>query len=357
MARNSGNKSRFTYKRRSYEDARKRAEQAGGSRDSYINEEIQLYKPSEGENLIRILPPSWEEPDHYGIDIYVHYGVGPDNAAYLCRQKMLGEACPICEERANAEAAGDKDYAKKLKPTKRVLFYLVDRDKESEGVRAWASPWTVDKEIAIQATDSRTKEFFPVDDPDEGYDVKIARTGQGERTEYSVSIARRPSTIDITQDIEDVLVDKPLPNVLQYYDYSYIKGIFEGTAPATSTKKVEEEEAQEEEPTPSRSRSTRTSRKEESKNEWTWDDIQKLEGEKIDKFILDNDLNLDPNEFETDEELIEAICEEMGLNPPDTKEEEEEEEPPFEADEKEEETTKKSNIQDRLAALRNRRQR
>jgi len=293
---------KFQYQKRSFDAARKRTEQSAGTRDNYIKDEIALYKPSEGENLLRILPPTWEEPVHYGLDIYVHYNIGPDSAAYLCLDKMLAKPCPICEERNKAEHEGDKDYAKKLKPTKRVLFYLIDRDKEKEGLKAWASPWTVDKEIMIQATDSRTREFFPVDDPDEGFDVKITRTGIGEQTKYSVTIARRPSSIELDDATWDTLEEIPCPESLIYYEYDHISQIFEGTTTeaASSTESKE------------------PSNKGFEKLEVTYEEVQATSGSDLDKLVDEAALSLDPGSFESDQELADAICDELGLKKPST---------------------------------------
>jgi len=288
---------KFQYKKRSFDTARKRTEQSSGTRDNYILEDIPLYKPTEGENLLRILPPTWKEPTHYGYDIYVHYNVGPDSAAYLCLEKMKEQPCPICEARSLADHEGDKEYAKKLKPTKRVLFYLVDRDKEKEGLKAWASPWTVDKEVMIQATDSRTREFFPVDDPDDGFDVKITRTGIGEQTKYSVTIARRPSSIDLDDSTWDTLENHPVPEVLVYYDYDHINQIFEGKAPESSDSQKDNND-----PLPDL--------------DITYDEVQALNGGALDALCDEAKLKLDPGSFDTDQDLADAICDELGLQKP-----------------------------------------
>ena len=354
------------YKKRDYSAGRKRAEQSASTRDNYINDDIRLFKPAEGENLIRILPPTWDDAEHYGLDIFVHYNIGADNAAYLCPLKNNGEACPICEAREEAEAEGDTEYAKKLKPTKRVLFYLVDRDKEEEGVKAWASPWTIDKDIAIQATDSRNREYFPVDDPEEGYDVSITRDGQGTNTKYSVAIARRQTEIELTDEIMDILEDMPIPETLVFFDYEHIEKVFSG-AVAAHDKIDEEDEEDEEDETPSRSRTS--SRKSKSKAKTpTYEEVQELAGEELDDLIDKLGLDLDPNSFGSDEELVNAICEALGL----------EDEPPFETDDEEkdsdpgeddsasekeepdpdeEESDGKKKRRNRLAGLRNRKNR
>ena len=313
----SASKRTLKYQKRDYSAGRKRAEQSASTRDNYINDDIRLFKPAEGENLIRILPPTWDDPEHYGFDIFVHYNIGADNAAYLCPLKNKGEPCPICEARETAEAEGDTEYAKKLRPTKRVLFYLVDRDKEEEGLKAWAAPWTIDKDIAIQATDSRNREFFPVDDPEEGFDVSITRDGQGTNTKYSVAIARRESEIELTDEIMDVLEDMPVPDMLIYFEYDHIEQIFSGGH-------VQQEDDEEEDDEKPSRKSSRKSSKAKPKTP-TYEEVQELVGEELDDIIDKLGLDLDPNSFGSDEELVEAICEALGLT----------DEPPTKADDDE----------------------
>ena len=337
---------KFQYKKRSFDAAKKRAEQSAGTRDNYILEDIPLYKPTEGENLIRILPPTWEEPNHYGMDIYVHYNVGPDSAAYLCLNKMKGEDCPICEERINAEHEGDKDYAKKLKPTKRVLFYLIDRDKEKEGLKAWASPWTVDKEIMIQATDSRTREFFPVDDPDEGFDVKVTRTGAAEQTKYSITIGRRSTSIELDDAVWDILEEHPIPDILIYHPYEHIAKVFEGTAAAGS----DSNDASPKEQIANRRSKTQEKEKEEDEVDVTYNEVQDMRGAELDELVEKAGLDMDTSSFDTDQKLADAICDALGLQ--DTKETDPEPDPEPEKEPKKEEGT--SRISSRLAGLRKR---
>lgn len=384
---------KFKYQRRDYSDARKRAEQNAGNRDSYINDAVSLFKPAEGDNVIRILPPTWDDPKHYGIDLYVHYQVGSDNSAYLCPASMHKHfpelvddpACPICEERAVADREGDKDYAKKLKPVKRVLVYLIDRDKEKEGIKAWPMPWTVDRDLAIQATDSRTQEYLPIDDPDEGYDVTITRTGTNERTEYGIRIARRSTELDMDEDMEDFIVENPLPTLLRFYPSDYIRSVFEGGAPtgatatATSSEsKTAAREEEEEQPAKTPQREARKSSRrrkeeeveEEAKSDYTWESIHALAGDALDDLIDETGLDFDPAEFKTDEDLADAICEALELSKPKPRaqrrinrrevEEEEVVKEPVTAngddeEEEEEERPRRSGIRDRLKGMRNKR--
>jgi hypothetical protein len=88
--RNQKKQGSFRYQPRTAEDLKKRASQDGSNRDSMFNQDVKMYKPKEGDNNIRILPPTWPDAKHFGFDGYVHYDIGPDGAAYLCLEKMEG---------------------------------------------------------------------------------------------------------------------------------------------------------------------------------------------------------------------------------------------------------------------------
>ena len=198
----------YSYETRSPDQARKRSEQGGNDFDKILVDTVKMWKPNDGPNTIRLLPPTWKKPEHYGYDIFVHYGVGPDRQSYLCLHKMKGEPCPICEERTEAQRHGDEKYAKELEPKKRVLVYLVDRDHEKDGVQAWAMPWTVDRDTVKISTDRRSGEVLPIDHPEEGYDVLFEKKGAKDRTEYlGNAIDRRDSPLG-KQDWLDFAMDQ-----------------------------------------------------------------------------------------------------------------------------------------------------
>ena len=187
---------RYEYQQREPNAMKKRGEQSGNDFDKIFIDDVKVFKVNDGNNFIRFLPPTWKNPEHFGLDIYVHYGIGPDNQTYLCLHKMKGEACPICEEAKRAQDDGDDDYAKKLKPNKRVLVYLIDRDHEKEGLMAWSMPWTVDRDICKISVDKRTGETLELDNPDNGYDIEFEKKGQKQKTEYlGIAVARRPSEL------------------------------------------------------------------------------------------------------------------------------------------------------------------
>ena len=224
------------------EAVKKKLEGGKSDYDALFKSEYKVFSPNElGDYRIRILPPTWESEDDedgltYAYTVYVHYGIGPDDARYFCLNKMKNQPCPICEEYQRARRAGDEEYAKKLRPTTRALVWLIDRANEEDGPMLWAMPWSVDQEIARRVYDDVTKELLPIDDPFEGYDIMFSREGPSGKPQYmkyvGVDIARRPSPLFRNEeDIEAVaeyIIENPLPQTMIFYSYDHIKSVFDG---------------------------------------------------------------------------------------------------------------------------------
>lgn len=225
----------FTYQRRSPDAWRKRKEQKGGGFLSAVKSEYQIYTPPDGSNWIRILPPTWEGADHYGIDVWTHRDIGPDGGTVICLDHLketfgadLGR-CSVCLTRQKADFEGDKDLVKALRPTKRVAVWLLDRKKESEGPKIWVMGWTTDRDISGQAEDPQTREIYELDNPDEGYDIFFDRTNrkgpQGENwPDYSnFKTAKRPSKIEARY--LQYVIDHPLPDCLNILTPEEMEGL------------------------------------------------------------------------------------------------------------------------------------
>ena len=221
-------RSSFSYAPRSREQIDKRASMRGKEFDRIVKDHVKVWKPADGVNTIRILPATWSDPEHYGFDLYVHYGVGPDRQSYLDLFKMQGKKDPISEEHAEALRDGDDKYAKDIEAKRRCGVYLIDRDDEKEGVQFWAMPWTVDADLNKLAADKRTGEILNIDDPEEGYDITFEKTGKDRNTKYEApAIARRTSPLGSRKWL-DWAVENPLPDQLLYYDYEHIAKAFGG---------------------------------------------------------------------------------------------------------------------------------
>lgn len=221
---------RFQYQARSNDQWAKR--ESGKNFEGFIKDDYVTFTPKK-ENWIRILPPTWANPSHYGLDIWVHYGVGPNNASVLCSRRMQGKPCPICEAHDRAEQAGRED-ADQLRPTPRVLIWLIDRkdDKESRP-KAWAQPKTkVDLEICQICRDRMTGELYQIDNPDAGYDLTFVKEGEGLQTNYSgFALARRESAVE--DRYLEYIVQHPLPDILNWRNYDEVAALFEGQASIT----------------------------------------------------------------------------------------------------------------------------
>jgi hypothetical protein len=244
---------KFEYQARDRAAVTKRANQSSGRYDSMFKGDFSTWTPKEGTSRVRFLPPTWDEADHFGLDIFVHYGVGSDEQSYLCLQKMKEKDCPVCEEKSRAAKAGDTDYANKLSPIKRVLVWMIDRDDEDAGPQLWAMAWTNDKEITGLMVDERTGKVLNIDHHEHGYDVSFKRKGTKRKTQYTnFKIERDPSPLCDDEDKMgewlDFASEHPLPSVLQYYEAEYIAGV------ATTGGKESDEEEEEEKPRKKRPR-------------------------------------------------------------------------------------------------------
>jgi len=315
--------SRFKYQERGAEAAGKRANQSANEFDKILKEGIKMFKPNDGPNRVRILPPTWDGADHYGYDIHVNYGIGPDRNSYLSLSKMLDKPDPIAEERTLARNDGDEDYAKKLEPKRRVLVYLIDRDHEKEGVQAWAMPWTVDRDISKVSIDRQSGEVLPIDHPDEGYDVEFDKKGQKDRTEYiGVSIARRSTALGRDEWL-DYAIDNPLPEQLNFFDYDYIAKAFRGGGEHRDAHADRDDDrgnrGRDRDDDRSDDRDTRRGRdtpargRQQEDRKPTYEEVHDMTGEELEATVENYKLDIDPREAKDDEDLAAWICEEMKL--------------------------------------------
>ena len=228
---------KFTYQGRSKEDWSERANMKGGQFDSFIKPAYKLYKAKDGKNVIRIMPPTWAKPKHYGYDIHVNYQIGPDNQSYLSLSKMGKGRDPIAEARQQAEREGDEALAKALRPTHRILMWVIDRLEEDEGPLLYPAPFSkVDKAFIDLARDPESNEIVEVDHPDEGCDIRFYKTGSNLGTDYPAAKMRLLETSPLSADEDkqarwlEYITENPIPDCLQYYSYDHIAKVFGGGA-------------------------------------------------------------------------------------------------------------------------------
>lgn len=308
----------YQYQERSADTYKRRGDQGGSDFDKYLSDAIRMYKTADGDNTIRILPPTWKDAEHFGYDIYVHYGVGPDNQTYLCKHKMKGEPCPICDERERAQKDGDQEYADKLKPNKRVLVYVIDRNNEKDGPLVWSMPWTVDRDLCKLVVDKRSGELLPIDHPERGYDVEFERKGKGDRTQYiGLAIARRESDLGNDRWLEQVQ-ENPIPDSLIFYDYDHIAKVFGGSSGGRGRGRSNDDDIDAKNDKDLRDLETRRDRSSASSkdDELTWDGVHGMTYDELCALIDEERLDIKADDSKNDEELADWICEDLKISKP-----------------------------------------
>jgi len=230
---------KFKYRESSGETVKKRAAQKGGQWDSLFIDELPAFRTSDGRNRIRILPRTWDDGNHYAYDVNVHYQVGADNQSYLCL-KDIGKECCICDEREQT-ITEDVEYAKSLRPVRRCVVWVIDRNNPKEGPMLWAMPWTVDRDISQIAIDEETNEILKVEHPKKGFDVMFTLEGPkgGVKKYTGLKITRNElpiskSTKRMVQWL-NFIEEHPVPDCLFYREEEYIASVFGSSAKPADT--------------------------------------------------------------------------------------------------------------------------
>lgn len=219
--------SKFQYKARTAEQVEKRLSRTSGSFQGFLHDDYKLFKPAAGDNLIRFMPPTWDDAEHWGMEVHVHYNVGPERASVLCNAKMFGKKCPICEAQAAARKAGDEELAKELGERTQVVSWIVDMKDTSKGPQLYSIGFRMDSDFIKLTRDRESGEIYQIDNPEEGYNVSFQREGTGLTTKYSgYQLGRKASSIQA--DWLAYVVEHPLPEVLVHRDYDEVKKLFEG---------------------------------------------------------------------------------------------------------------------------------
>jgi len=90
--KSNGKSEGFRYRGPSASTVKQRATQSSGSYDNFINSKFPRFKANDGDNNIRLMPLTWDDMDkwgdNWGIEVWVHSYIGPDNSNFLCLQKM-----------------------------------------------------------------------------------------------------------------------------------------------------------------------------------------------------------------------------------------------------------------------------
>ena len=90
-----GNERSFQYQKRSKDDIKERANMRGSNFDRIFKPKYKQWKPKDGKNRIRILPPTWDKARHYGLDIFINYSKSNHPNFIQTHGMLLTERYPI----------------------------------------------------------------------------------------------------------------------------------------------------------------------------------------------------------------------------------------------------------------------
>jgi hypothetical protein len=198
-------------------------------------------KAKNGDNTVRILPPTWNKPRHYCLEVLEHRRIGADHSNYLCLDQEANpdrQSCPICTAWRETSARGDVDGAKLLSPKSRYLCLVLHRNGDSPTKPLIWDLWNkINLEILGRTRDKKSDSAIDVTNPYEGYDLSFRKSGQMINTTYDLfEFDRDPSPLHddpkVTEDIIDELYAKPLDSRLKFYDADHLEKVLFGTAEA-----------------------------------------------------------------------------------------------------------------------------
>lgn len=204
-----------------------------------------LWKPSEGENVIRIVPLK-DNPSNPFTELYFHY---LNNKTYLS-PVSFGDPDPIAEFCDQLRAGGSltKDEyreTKKFAPARRTYVPVIDRNRPQNGVRFWAFGKTVYSEILGVMADP---EYGDITDPQLGRDIRVTFTPQEKsdtnfaKTSIRVSPKQSPLTTN-PEELSTWLNEQPdLMSLYKRLSYDELKDILtkyiEGDSVASPTSRT-----------------------------------------------------------------------------------------------------------------------
>ena len=172
------------------------------------------WKPSEGDQTIRILPTADGDPFK---EFHFHYNVGK-NPGILCPKKNYGEHCPICDFASSLWKEGveknddqAKNAAKKLFARKRYYSPIIVRGKETNGVKIWAYGKMAYETLLGYVLDP---DYGDITDSETGTDLVLTYTVPGTPGSFpktQLKPRRRPSVLcdDAIASCEELIESVP----------------------------------------------------------------------------------------------------------------------------------------------------
>ena len=133
-----------------------------------------FWKPSEGEQEIRIVPTS--DGDPFKV-FHFHYNLGEAaRGGIVCPKRQFGEECPVCEFASSLwqeESSESKKMAKSLFVRQRFFSPVIVRGQEEQGVRIWGYGKTIYEQLLGLVLNP---DYGDITDVDKGVDLTLTYT-------------------------------------------------------------------------------------------------------------------------------------------------------------------------------------
>lgn len=217
-------------------DGYKAEDEKRAARKAEKKENDILWKPSEGENVIRIVPLKGNENPFQ--ELLFHYGFAGHGT--IISPVSFGEKDPIQEfaNEARSEGGLTKEQwleTKKFDPKMRTYVPIIVRGQEDKGVLFWSFGIQIYKELLTAGSDP---DYGDLHDVKEGHDIKVNYVpaekskkvfADGKKVpETSITIRPKPSVLGTAQQIKDWTTNQPdLLSNWTRYSFEELKDILE----------------------------------------------------------------------------------------------------------------------------------
>jgi hypothetical protein len=243
---------------------------------------VEVWQPKEGSHRIDIVPYEvgrgnpYADPGelYYERTVFVHRGIGPNNAGYVCPAKESGKPCPICEYRGElaSDPEADQKLADQLKPKERQIWLVYVHKEPDKGVQLWEfSHWNFGRLLDKRRKRAEEDEDYikDFDDPEAGATLKVdfdEERGAGYSFLVASSIDFKPRRDGLDEELLDHGIC--LDELLKVEPYDKLKAVLFQT---------EEDEPEEEEESPKK----RSGRKKPEPKETTADEVGIEKGSQV----------------------------------------------------------------------------
>lgn len=160
-----------------------------------------FWKPVVGRNIIRILPATGQM-QYFFKEVGTHYLANDKYFKCLSITTDGQQECPLCQVHQALQDGGDKKAAETFYPSRAFNMNIIDRNNPDAGVQVFSPGVKIFQDLAAFIQDP---EYGDITDVAQGFDVKIDRTGEGNKTQYQVTLARNPSVLGTQEQVDEWL--------------------------------------------------------------------------------------------------------------------------------------------------------